>query len=224
MNLMEDKRIECPSCGSRDCEIGAFAFGMNAKCRECDTMFMVSPDGNVPEESETCTAKELMEEFKKSLGITLDIAVDFDGTCVTNSYPKVGYDIRAGEVLRTLAAKGHRLILCTMRSGGELEDAVKWFASNGIKLHAVNENPGQETWTASRKIHANIYIDDLALGCPLYEVKDRNGVVHRFVNWKRVARWLFVEGIFDIDDYTRCVSACSGIYWEIENLLNGGEE
>ena len=214
----------CPFCGSYDYEIGAFALGMNAKCRECGAMFIVSTGGNIPGESETCTAEEIPKSLRRFIGRPLDIAVDFDGTCVTNAYPKVGHDIGAGEILRTLVAKGHRLILCTMRSGKKLEDAIRWFASNGISLYSVNDNPGQKQWTRSRKIHADIYIDNQALGCPLYEVSGHDGRIYRFVNWKRVARWLFVEGVFDIDDYTMCVSATCGTYNEMKRLLNENED
>lgn len=40
------------------------------------------------------------------------IAVDFDGTCVTHEFPRVG----AAEVLKELTDKGHKIILFTMRS------------------------------------------------------------------------------------------------------------
>ena len=43
------------------------------------------------------------------------IAVDFDGTCVTHEYPKVGKDIGAAPVLKKLIKEGHQLILHTMR-------------------------------------------------------------------------------------------------------------
>ena len=36
------------------------------------------------------------------------IAVDFDGTCVTHEYPKVGRDIGAAAVLKDLVAAGHK--------------------------------------------------------------------------------------------------------------------
>ncbi len=40
----------------------------------------------------------------------LIIAVDFDGTCVTHDYPKVGMDIGATEVLKELVKEGHKLM------------------------------------------------------------------------------------------------------------------
>ena len=111
------------------------------------------------------------------------IAVDFDGTCVTNEYPLVGEDIRAVPVLKFLSEK-HKLILYTMRSGEQLEDAVKWFNSNEIPLYGINRNPTQSIWTKSPKIYANLYIDDAALGCPLIEDK---GISDKpFADWNKI--------------------------------------
>jgi hydroxymethylpyrimidine pyrophosphatase-like HAD family hydrolase len=44
------------------------------------------------------------------------VAVDFDGTCVTHEFPRVGEEIGAAEVLKELTDKGHKIILFTMRS------------------------------------------------------------------------------------------------------------
>ena len=112
------------------------------------------------------------------------IAVDFDGTCVTNEYPKVGKDIGAVPVLKKLTDGGHKIILNTMRSGKELADAIKWFIDNDIPLFGANENPTQKSWTTSPKVHANIYIDDAALGCPL--TFDHGVSSKPFVNWVMV--------------------------------------
>jgi hypothetical protein len=95
------------------------------------------------------------------------IAVDFDGTCTTHDYPRIGEDIGAIPVLKRLVENGHKLIIWTMRSGKELEDAKEWYITNSIPFHGVNENPTQKSWTSSPKAYANIYIDDAALGCPL---------------------------------------------------------
>jgi hypothetical protein len=109
------------------------------------------------------------------------IAVDFDGTCVTHDYPRVGKDIGAVPVLKKLTDSGHLLILNTMRSGRELDDAVQWFIDNDIPLYGVNESPTQKSWTASPKVYANLYIDDAAHGCPLK--MDRTVSNRPFVNW-----------------------------------------
>lgn len=111
------------------------------------------------------------------------IALDFDGTVVTHEYPYIGEDIGAVPVLKELTAAGHKLVLFTMRSGKLLDDAVAWFERNGVELYAVNENPEQKSWTSSVKVHANIYIDDCALGCP---IRFEDGIRRPFVDWQKV--------------------------------------
>lgn len=132
------------------------------------------------------------------------IAIDFDGTCVTHEFPKVGKDIGAVPVLKKLVEKGHQLILFTMRSdvvnptgednelhlesGDYLTDAVNWFKENGIELYGIQTNPTQHTWTTSPKAYAQLYIDDAALGAPLIinaDLSDRP-----FVNWGVIEIWL----------------------------------
>ena len=95
------------------------------------------------------------------------IAVDFDGICVTHEYPKVGRFIGSEGVLTDLVEAGHKLILCTMRSGEPLQDAVNWFKERNIPLFGINENPEQKEWTESPKAYAQLYIDDAAFGVPL---------------------------------------------------------
>ena len=121
------------------------------------------------------------------------IAIDFDGTCVTHDYPRIGKDIHAIPVLKKLVSNGHKLILNTMRSGKELDDAVNWFKENNIELFGINENPTQKRWTNSPKVYAHMYIDDAALGCPLLnipEISDRP-----FVNWVSIEVTLSQMGI-----------------------------
>jgi hypothetical protein len=95
------------------------------------------------------------------------IAIDFDGTCVTHEFPRLGKDIGAVPVLKELISNGHRLILFTMRSDQYLKDAVNWFKKNEIALYGIQTNPTQSQWTKSPKAYAELYIDDAALGCPL---------------------------------------------------------
>lgn len=109
------------------------------------------------------------------------IAIDFDGTCVTHDYPKIGKDIGAITVLKRIIKSGHKLILNTMRSGKELDDAVNWFKEHNIELFGVNENPTQKSWTSSPKVYAHMYIDDAAFGCPLINVPELSD--RQFVNW-----------------------------------------
>lgn len=106
-------------------------------------------------------------DFRTSFRRSLIIAVDFDGTIVEHRYPSIGR-IRplAFETLSKLQAKGHRLILWSHRAGKKLDEAVEFCLSNGIEFYAVNKNFPEEIWegTDSRKILADIYIDDRNLG------------------------------------------------------------
>lgn len=113
------------------------------------------------------------------------IAVDFDGTCVTHEYPEIGKDIGAQKVLKKLVDNKHKIILWTMRSGKELQDAVDWFKVNGIPLFGINVNPEQATWTTSPKAYAQLYIDDAALGCPLNRKPEQFGK-RPYVYWPEI--------------------------------------
>jgi hypothetical protein len=134
----------------------------------------------------------------------MDIAIDFDGTCVTHEFPNIGLDIGAAPVLKELVKNGHRLILFTMRSdrlqeslcdnpeiedvyGTFLTDAIKWFQKNDIPLYGIQKNP-QQGWTTSPKAYAHLYIDDAALGCPLRY--DATLSKRPFVDWLAVWLWL----------------------------------
>lgn len=114
------------------------------------------------------------------------VCVDFDGTCVTHEYPRVGRDIGAAPVLKELIERGCKLILFTMRSGKELDDAVKWFADNDIELFGVNTNPTQKQWTDSPKAYGQLYIDDAAFGAPLIH----NNIDRPYINWDIIKRCL----------------------------------
>lgn len=137
------------------------------------------------------------------------IAVDFDGTCVTHDFPRVGANVNSVPVLKRLVESGHKLILFTMRSnvvkpesednlihlesGNYLDDAVNWFNENQIPLYGIQTNPTQKSWTSSPKAYAELYIDDAALGCPLmmnHRISERP-----FVDWTEVEKMLEARGI-----------------------------
>ena len=128
------------------------------------------------------------------------LAIDFDGTCVTHEYPKVGKDIGSVPVLKKLVENGHKLMLWTMRGtrptpegANTLKDAVNWFKNNDIPLWGINENPDQKAsgWTNSNKQYAKMYIDDTALGCPLVI----DSVVRPYVDWVEVEKSLTKMGL-----------------------------
>ena len=134
----------------------------------------------------------------------MDIVIDFDGTCVTHAYPKVGADIGAAPVLRDLVSMGHRLVLFTMRSNTYtgpyahkegLTEAVEWFEKEGIELFGVQTNPEQSTWTISPKAYGKLIIDDAALGIPL--ITNTSVSKRPYVNWTEVRQMLVRRGLLD---------------------------
>jgi len=95
------------------------------------------------------------------------IAIDFDGTIVEHKYPSIGRERPfAFETLKALQAKKHQLILWSHRTAKELEEAVEFCRINGLEFYAVNKNYPEEAYNEndSRKILADIYIDDRNLG------------------------------------------------------------
>ena len=97
------------------------------------------------------------------------IAVDFDGTIVEHRYPEIGEELPfATETLRMLIKDHHKLILWSVREGKLLEDAINWCKERGVELYAVNKDYPEEKVEYnnhfSRKIKADIFIDDRNLG------------------------------------------------------------
>lgn len=139
----------------------------------------------------------------------MDICLDFDGTCVSHEFPKIGKDIGAIPVLKELTEKGHKLILFTMRSdrkkkkkvdGQEimveenvLTEAVEWFADNDIPLYGIQKNPTQRFWTSSPKAYGHLYIDDANLGCPL--ITDDPESSRPYADWVKIREMLVDKGI-----------------------------
>ncbi len=138
-----------------------------------------------------------MGKYKESL----IIGCDFDGTVVTHSWPNIGKDIGAVPVLKKIVANGHRIMIWTLRGNPPIQgrdtlaEAVKWYADNDIPVWGVNENPAQKAsgWTNSNKQEADIFIDDVALGCPLKY--DATMSRNPFVDWVKVEEMLIERKI-----------------------------
>ncbi|WP_019037977.1 BT0820 family HAD-type phosphatase [Psychroflexus tropicus] len=95
------------------------------------------------------------------------LAIDFDGTIVDNKYPDIGKPkLFAFETLKKLQKEGFVLILWTYRDGERLQEAVDYCQKNGIEFYAVNKSYPEEVYTdkISRKINADIFIDDRNIG------------------------------------------------------------
>lgn len=126
----------------------------------------------------------------------IKIAVDFDGTIVEHMYPEIGKEkLFAFQTLKELEKKGAKLILWTFRTGKELEDAVGYCRKNGIEFYAVNKNYPEEIVdeTVSRKIDADIYIDDKNIG--------------GFPGWSEAWQILFPYELLQIETEKRIAAA-----------------
>ncbi|MBA2613420.1 MAG: hydrolase [Bacteroidetes bacterium] len=111
------------------------------------------------------------------------IAVDFDGTIVEHKHPAIGKEMLfAFATLKALQKKGHKLILWTIRTGPLLDEAVEYCKKNGVEFYAVNKNYPEEEITEkmSRKVNADVFIDDRAIG--------------GFIGWSEVWQTLHPEG------------------------------
>lgn len=101
------------------------------------------------------------------------IAVDFDGTLCNDCYPEIGAPNHTLiTALHLLKQKNCQLILWTCRCGEKLEEAVLWCRNLGLEFDAINANVPeiiQKYGSDSRKIYADIYLDDrsrcLKSGC-----------------------------------------------------------
>ena len=121
------------------------------------------------------------------------IAVDFDGTIVEHEYPKIGKEkIFATETLRQLINDGHRLILWTVREGDLRDEAVEWCRKRGVEFYAVNKAFPEEKISKneqfSRKIKADVWIDDLNIGgLPDW------GTIYRIITEKKTLQQVIEE-------------------------------
>ena len=125
------------------------------------------------------------------------IAVDFDGTIVEHEYPKIGKEkIFATETLRQLINDGHRLILWTVREGELLDEAVEWCRQRGVEFYAVNKDFPEENISKneqfSRKIKADVWIDDLNVGgLPDW------GTIYRIITEKKTLQQVIEEKLIN---------------------------
>ena len=98
----------------------------------------------------------------------LKMAVDLDGTIVEHKYPEIGKEMLfAFDTLLALQKQKHLLILWTFRKGKELDEAVEFCRRRGLEYYAVNASYTEEEFDeefSSRKIEADIFIDDRNIG------------------------------------------------------------
>lgn len=137
------------------------------------------------------------------------IAVDFDGTIVEHEYPEIGKPkLFAFETLKALQDRGDQLILWTYRAGKELDEAVEFCKKNGIEFYAINKNYPEEIMdeTISRKILADVYIDDRNIG--------------GFVAWSEVWQMLNPDQYNeDIKKQVKKISGSKKTFWKTKKRI-----
>lgn len=122
------------------------------------------------------------------------IAVDFDGTIVEHRYPEIGKEIPfAIDTLKMLIADQHRLILWSVREGKLLDEAVEWCRQRGVEFWAINkdypeENGKQNNNHFSRKIKADVFIDDRNVGGLL-----QWGEIYQIIKSGKTYRQIFAQ-------------------------------
>lgn len=106
------------------------------------------------------------------------VAVDFDGTIVTNAFPRIGEPrVDVIQMLKKMKIRGAKLILWTCRQGHYLDEAVEACEKFGLHFDAINENlpeVNEAMGSDSRKVVADLYIDDRAYdpdGVHIYDVE-----------------------------------------------------
>lgn len=103
--------------------------------------------------------------------------VDFDGTLCESIFPGIGSPNMA--LIKHLIKRrkqGNKIILWTCRANERLQEAVEWCRQYGLEFDAVNENLPEMVefyGTDSRKVPADIYIDDKSVNKPKYYVPYR---------------------------------------------------
>jgi galactitol-specific phosphotransferase system IIB component len=119
------------------------------------------------------------------------IAIDFDGTIATDSYPELGTLLpKADFVLRKICIYGGKIAIWTCRSGPDENKVKKFLADNNIPYDHFNEPfPEIEALYAndlgitSRKVCADLYIDN----------KDIHCIGNGGINWNWIHDQIFEE-------------------------------
>ena len=93
------------------------------------------------------------------------LAIDFDGTLVSNEFPKVGKpDYIVAGTVKAYQKAGWKVILWTCRTDTMLQEAIDFCREQlGIEFDAVNDNlPEVQQYFGgnTRKVFANLYWDD----------------------------------------------------------------
>lgn len=114
-------------------------------------------------------------------------AVDFDGTLCEHKFPDIGSaNMTLIGYLVNQREHGAKIILWTNRVGERLTEAVQWSAAHGLEFDAVNENLPEvinHYNTDSRKVYADIYIDDRSANKSEYHIPYTGMTEEEAISW-----------------------------------------
>jgi trehalose-6-phosphatase len=99
----------------------------------------------------------------------LTLAIDFDGTIAHTEYPIIiALKPQAKEVINKLYDEGHIIIINSCRVNQYAAMMKNFLDDHGLLYHLINENSPHRIQTYgsdTRKISADLYIDDHNIGC-----------------------------------------------------------
>jgi len=112
------------------------------------------------------------------------LAIDFDGTLVSEAFPDIGIpDIHLIDAFIGAKKKGYTLILYTCRCSNKLSEAISLCDEYGLFFDKINENIDNDEFPEdSRKIGADFYYDN------------------RSFNWDRDAAIEHIRSLPDLRD------------------------
>ena len=131
----------------------------------------------------------------------MTIAVDFDGTIVTNQYPSIGVSVGAVPVIHVFQKLGFHVYLYTCRQSTQLDDALEWCSEHQIPL---TTNQCSTTDNPHSKQYYDVLIDDHSFGCPITVIAGQ-----RVTDWTKVAEWLFITKFISLGSYQKLLQDIS---------------
>lgn len=146
-----------------------------------------------------------------------NIAIDFDGTIVTHEFPRIGRILPgAAETIAALHENGHKIFLWTMRGYHPdhkrcLEEAVTWLEERDVVLDNINRTTSTFS-TTSHKQHANLYIDDASIGCPLCAYPASDGEPVLCADWLRISNILRELNYINTEQHKRIYNVIINTY------------
>lgn len=157
--MADKKMVDCAKCKHR----GEIDERGRMYCDELDEMIpsLLLDDG-------FCAYYEESTQIQLAPVAPKTYAIDFDGTLCESKYLEIGEPKQQViDYVKQLKKSGCRLILWTCREDKLLDDAILWCHHRGIYFDSVNANlpSAIEEWgTYPRKVAADFYIDDKAVG------------------------------------------------------------